>query len=165
MCGTVEFFYLSVMKKFELGKRHKLCGAVAVDRLFTAADSRSALCYPLRGVWREGERRSDASAQFQFVITVPKKRLRHAVDRVAARRRIREAYRLTHGRVEQSRGEEGGDTPLDMAFVYVANRVLPSASIHAAMERLLAKIHNVNKKVQNKPPERNETAEDVEPAD
>lgn len=165
MCGSVEFFYLSVMKKFELGKRHKLCGAVAVDRLFTAADSRSALCYPLRGVWREGERRSDASAQFQFVITVPKKRLRHAVDRVAARRRIREAYRLTHGRVEQSRGEEGGDAPLDMAFVYVANRVLPSASIHAAMERLLAKIHNVNKKVQNKPPERNETAEDVEPAD
>lgn len=153
------------MKKFELGKRHKLCGSVAVDRLFTAADSKSALCYPLRGVWREGERRSCASAQFQFVITVPKKRLRHAVDRVAARRRIREAYRLTHGRVEEKRGDEGGDTPVDMAFVYVANRVLPSASIHAAMERLLSKIHNVNDKVHTKPPERDEAAEDNKPAD
>lgn len=163
MWGTADFFYLSVMKKFELGKRHKLCGAVAVDRLFTAADSKSALCYPLRGVWRDGERRDGGGAQYQFVITVPKKRLRHAVDRVAARRRIREAYRLTHGRVEEACGGAGGETPVDMAFVYVANRVLPSSAIHAAMERLLVKIHNVNNKVRNKSPEGDEAAEDDKP--
>lgn len=134
------------MKRFELGKRHKLCGAVAVDRLFSAADSQSALCYPLKGVWRRAVRRADGDAPFKFVISVPKKRLRHAVDRVAARRRIREAYRLTHGRVEEACGIAADCGAMaDMAFVYVANRVLPSASIHAAMERLLLKIHNVDK--------------------
>lgn len=134
------------MKKFELGKRHKLCGAVAVDRLFTAGDSRSALCYPIKGVWREAARRADGDAPCKFVITVPKKRLRHAVDRVAARRRIREAYRLTRARVEEAcSAENGGVADLDIAFVYVANRVLPSASIHAAMERLLGKIHEAGK--------------------
>ena len=133
------------MKQFELGKRHKLCGAVAVDRLFTSADSKSALCYPLKGVWREAGRRVSGDAAFKFVITVPKKRLRHAVDRVAARRRIREAYRLNHGRVEAAAAEGEGAVPeLDIAFVYVANKVLPSPVIHAAMERLLGKIHNVN---------------------
>lgn len=134
------------MKRFELGKRHKLCGAVAVDRLFSAADSQSALCYPLKGVWCPAGRRTAGDAPFKFVISVPKKRLRHAVDRVAARRRIREAYRLTHGRVEDARGDvEAEGAMTDMAFVYVANRVLPSASIHAAMERLLLKIHNIEK--------------------
>lgn len=131
------------MKKFELGKRHKLCGAVAVDRLFTDRSSSSALCYPLRGVWREAAARKEGDAPFKFVVTVPKKRLRHAVDRVAARRRIREAYRLNHGRIEEQRGADSA-LPLDMAFVYVANRVLPSATIHAAMERLLRKIHHID---------------------
>lgn len=132
------------MKKFELGKRHKLCGVIAVDRLFTSADSQSALCYPLKGVWRAASGRAEGDAPCKFVITVPKKRLRHAVDRVAARRRVREAYRLTHGRVEDCHAGDGETPLLDIAFVYVANRVLPSAAIHAAMERLLGKIHNVN---------------------
>ncbi|MBD5246643.1 MAG: hypothetical protein HDS54_00575 [Barnesiella sp.] len=131
------------MKKFELGKRHKLCGAVAVDRLFTDRESRSALCYPLRGVWREATVRREGDARFQFVVTVPKKRLRHAVDRVAARRRIREAYRLNHGGIEECRHDDGG-APVDMAFIYVANSVLPSTAIHAAMKRLLGKIHNID---------------------
>lgn len=140
---SVGFIYLRGMKHFELGKRHKLCGAVAVDRLFTSAQSRSALCYPLRGVWGDAHSRAEGDAPCKFVVTVPKKRLRHAVDRVAVRRRIREAYRLIHGRVEESCGAEEGGRKVDVAFVYVADRVLPSANIHAAMERLLSKIHDV----------------------
>lgn len=130
------------MKRFELGKRHKLCGTVAVDRLFTSPQSSSALCYPLRGVWGAAGSRRNGDAPYKFVVTVPKKRLRHAVDRVAVRRRIREAYRLVHGRVEELRAG-GDDGYIDMAFVYVADRVLPSAVIHGAMERLLFRIHDV----------------------
>lgn len=130
------------MKQFELGKRHKLCGAVAVDRLFTAGDSHSALCYPLRGVWRNASRRVEGDAPFKFVVTVPKKRLRHAVDRVTMRRRIREAYRLIHGKIEATAAE---DAPADIAFVYVADRIVSSKAVHAAMERLLGKIHNVKR--------------------
>lgn len=129
------------MKRFDLGKRHKLCGATAVDRLFTSASSQSALCYPLRGVWGRASRRKEGDAPFQFVVTVPKKRLRHAVDRVAVRRRVREAYRLNHGAIEEATGAVNGGVSVDMAFVYVADRVLPSAVIHAAMQRLLNKIH------------------------
>lgn len=135
------------MKQYELGKRHKLCSQVAVEKLFTSDDSQSALCYPLRGVWRQGVRRqgSDA-ASYQFVVTVPKKRLRHAVDRVAVRRRIREAYRLNHGSIEEARSPEASAQPVDIAFVYVANRVMPSSAIHSAMVKLLGKIHDVDVK-------------------
>lgn len=135
------------MKQYELGKRHKLCSQVAVEKLFTSDDAQSALCYPLRGVWRNGLRREGSdSASFQFVITVPKKRLRHAVDRVAVRRRIREAYRLNHGRIEDARNPEASSAPIDIAFVYVANRIMPSSAIHSAMVRLLGKIHDVDLK-------------------
>lgn len=128
------------MKQYELGKRHKLCGTMTVNNLFIGNDSKNALCYPLRGVWRNGSRRNDGDAPFKFVITVPKKRLRHAVDRVTMRRRIREAYRLIHQRVEDAY-KASETTPLDIAFVYVADRVIPSSTVHAAMEKLLGKIH------------------------
>lgn len=135
------------MKQFELGKRYKLCGEIRVNKLFTGGDSQSALCYPLKGVWRKGETRRGDGATCQFVITVPKKRLRHAVDRVAARRRIREAYRLTHGRIEaESRAIGNEEELIDVAFIYVANKVLPSVNIHAAMARLLGKIYKLSQK-------------------
>lgn len=128
------------MKQYELGKRHKLCGTMTVNNLFIGNDSKNALCYPLRGVWRNGSRRNEEDAMFKFVITVPKKRLRHAVDRVTMRRRIREAYRLIHQRVEEAFHADGS-VPLDIAFVYVADHVIPSSTVHAAMEKLLGKIH------------------------
>lgn len=66
------------------------------------------------------------------MISVPKKRLRHAVDRVAMRRRIREAYRLlrdSHPLPDGSR--------FDLAFVYVDSRLQPYAKIQASVSRLL----------------------------
>ena len=67
-----------------------------------------------------------------FLISVPKKRLRHAVDRVAMRRRIREAYRLHHREFPLEEGIR-----LDVAFVYVANGLSTYSEIERAMLRLL----------------------------
>lgn len=123
------------MPGLRLYKKEKLCSATAVSRLFErSGDVQSALAYPLRAVWRtDAGRRSDAP--IAFVITVPKKRLRHAVDRVAMRRRIREAYRLARPRFPLA-----DDTRLDVAFIYVADRLRPYASVEAAMNSLLSKI-------------------------
>ncbi len=73
-----------------------------------------------------------SDAPVAFLISVPKKRLHHAVERVTMRRRIREAYRLNHlsyALPEASR--------LDVAFVYVADRLCPYAGIERAMKKLL----------------------------
>lgn len=124
------------MKQFGLGKHHKLCSPVAIGRLFTDGTTQKALAYPLRALWRDSSGRRDSDAFYRFVITVPKKRVRRAVDRVAVRRRIREAYRLNHSATEPAE-----PSAKDIAFVYVANDVLPSAIVHNAMQRLLYKIH------------------------
>lgn len=124
------------MQQFSLGKEHKLCAKVAVDRLFGPDGcGRGVMAYPLRAVWAENPGRTRGN-QVQFMITVPKKRIRHAVDRVKVRRRIREAYRLA--RPAQVAPAEG--KVIDIAFVYVSNQTEPYARIEKAMRRLLDKI-------------------------
>ncbi len=120
-----------------LYKREKLCSVTAIDTLFDRTGGSVAFTsYPLRVVWRNNGNRKSG---MQFMISVPKKRLRHAVDRVAVRRRVREAYRL-------GRGVLGDvvDMSLDIAFVYLADKVLPSPMIHAAMRKALEKVRVAN---------------------
>lgn len=128
------------MKQFSLGKGHKLCAKIAVDRLFApSGNSHAAISFPLRAVWAENEGRLRGE-QVQFMITVPKKRIRHAVDRVTVRRRVREAYRLQRPLLVKPVGE----LPLDIAFVYISNTPEPYARIEKAMKRLLDKIFSVD---------------------
>lgn len=125
------------MKTFGLGKSHKLCSKIAVDRLFATREAgNTLLAFPLRAVWAENPSRSTGE-KVQFLITVPKKRLRHAVDRVTMRRRIREAYRLARPAFASARQ----DAPaLDIAFIYVANALEPYARVEKAMHRILCKL-------------------------
>ena len=90
------------MSTNRLPKAHRLCSKTAIDRLFAARcapqGGGSALAYPLRAVWAPAMPPRDAAPTarppVKFLISIPKKRLRHAVDRVLMRRRVREAYRL-----------------------------------------------------------------------
>lgn len=118
-----------------LYKKQKLCSSVAIDLLFASgADSRRALAYPLRAIWRENPgRRCDAP--LQMLISVPKKRLRHAVDRVKMRRRVREAFRLNQSAYPLPEGAR-----VDMAFIYVANGLESYAAVEQAVCRLLDKM-------------------------
>lgn len=123
------------MKGLRLYKKEKLCSPVAIEQLFSRRSGvKTALCYPLRAVWRQNpQRKSDAPVA--FVISVPKKRLRHAVDRVQMRRRIRESYRLARPGFPMPEGAR-----LDVAFIYVANKLRDYASVEHAMHKLLSKI-------------------------
>lgn len=123
------------MKEYGLYKKEKLCSVVAIDQLFGVGGAEfSRLAYPLRMVARRNSRRA-SDATVQFLISVPKKRLRHAVDRVLMRRRIRETYRLNHRSYVLSDGEK-----LDVAFIYVANKCENYASVERAMNKLLASL-------------------------
>ena len=121
------------MKKYGLGKKDKLCSLVAIEQLFGAGGADfSTLAFPLRAVARPNPRRS-SDAPVAFLIPIPKKRLRHAVDRVAMRRRVREAYRLNRHAYPRPEG-----TRVDMAFIYVADRLKSYRSVERAMHRILS---------------------------
>jgi len=81
------------MGENKLYKSEKLCSKIEIERLYSQGTS--VICYPLRAVYliinaSDTERFVPA----RFLISIPKKRIRHAVDRVLLRRRTRESYRL-----------------------------------------------------------------------
>lgn len=120
------------MKKFGLYKKQKLCSTRAIEHLFSADGAEfSRLSFPLRAVsCRDDSRGSDAP--LAILISVPKKRLRHAVDRVLMRRRIREAFRLNHHDCHLP-----GGLKIDLAFIYVANTLEPYAVVEKAVKSIL----------------------------
>ncbi len=122
------------MPRFTLPKSTKLCSTTAIDRLFIREAAKGCVAYPLRAVWRYDTERV-AGDPMQFMITIPKKRLHHAVDRVTMRRRVREAYRLTRHEFTVNMSEE---QRLDIAFIYLADKLLPYFNIEKAMRRILA---------------------------
>lgn len=137
------------VKQFGLLKKEKLCSVTAIDTLFGPGGAEfSTLAYPLRAMGRNNPRRS-SDAQVTFLISVPKKRLRHAVDRVAMRRRIREAYRLNRHLCILPE-----DSRIDLAFVYVADKLKSYAAVERAVKRILSALSaKYKEKVANTSPE------------
>lgn len=133
-------------KGLRLYKREKLCSVTAIDRLFAGRPAKGNvttdkygaigchLAYPLRMVYAENPGRGGVAVK--FLISVPKKRLRHAVDRVTMRRRIREAYRHVRGPVT----DVSPASRWDVAFIYVADKLCDYRRVLSSMQRLMAEI-------------------------
>lgn len=119
---------------FKLKKDEKLCSRTAVDLLF--GEGKSLMAFPLRAAYRLRPR---GEHPVQFLISIPKKRIRHAVGRVTLRRRVREAYRLNRRDLLQA---PLGETAwgVDIAFVYLDSSLAPYSVINEKMISLLNRI-------------------------
>lgn len=118
--------------RLKLRKSEKLCSLNAINALFAGSGTKGALAFPLRMVWRVRPC-APGVVPVRFFISVPKKRLRHAVDRVTMRRRIREAYRLNRDLI-------AGGVCADVAFIYVGGDLRPYARVESAMRKLLPQL-------------------------
>lgn len=72
-------------------KNERLCKKSVIEKLY--AEGRSVAAFPLRAVYLPVEPEEGTPAA-TVLISVSKKRFRHAVDRNLVKRRLREAYRL-----------------------------------------------------------------------
>ena len=92
----------------------------------------AALFYPIRVVWTFNVRRINGVESPCVLISVPKKKIKHAVDRVKVRRRIREAWRLQ---------QPANVLPaVDVALTYVAQKVEDYHVIEAAVNKIICKL-------------------------
>jgi ribonuclease P protein component len=119
---------------YKLKKEEKLCSRTAVDRLF--GEGKSLMAFPLRAAYRLRPR---GEHPVQFLISIPKKRIRKAVGRVTLRRRVREAYRLNRRELLQGPLEQAG-WGVDIAFVYLDSNPAPYSVIDEKMRSLLSRI-------------------------
>lgn len=131
-------------------KSERLRHRTLVERVFGARQTMYE--YPLRMSWyafSEEELRGcfrdtipAGVAALQMMVTVPKKKRRHAVDRVRMRRLIREAYRLRRRPLRAAIEALPDVRTLSVAFVYLANENVPMATIEQKMDILLQKLIN-----------------------
>ena len=119
------------MSDRSLPRTERLRSLGAIRRLFD--EGQSGFVFPFRYVWYA---ETDAVPSVEVLFSVPKRHHKRANRRNLLRRRTKEAYRLqkellTH-RVETLN--------LDLALVYTATDLLPSAKIAHAVRKILETI-------------------------
>ena len=117
-------------------KQERIVSHQLIETLFEKGDSQSLAAYPLRVIYTQTERRPDC-AETQILISVPKKRFKHAVDRNKVKRQVREAYRknkhLLSGSVSEGK-------QLLIAFVWLSDKHCTSAEVEKRVVSLLQKM-------------------------
>ena len=135
-------------ERLTLRKSAKLCHRTLVQDLFQKGKSvysgpirvtfRALSDEELKGSFKEAV--PDLMGPVQFMITVPKKKRRHAVDRVLMRRRIREAFRLQWHPLRQRIQADPAIRTLSLAIVYMDTTNAGMETISAAVGSALSKV-------------------------
>lgn len=108
-------------------------------RLF--AEGSSFVAYPLRIVFLSSPT-PKPNAPLAILISVPKKRFKHAVDRNRIKRLVREAFRLQKDKLGQKLRSQG--CSISFAAVYLKNELPDYKTIYRAIGKTLHRLEREN---------------------
>lgn len=127
-----------------LTKTERLTSQLVIDKLFAGGNA-SMAAFPLRIVYmqmekQEGSQQLDGAQQppVSILVSVPKKRFRHAVDRNRMKRLVREAYRLNKHILWNALQEK--NFRLAIAFVCITDTLPTFRSVNKSMRKALIRI-------------------------
>lgn len=112
-------------------KAERICLQKEIEELFTPGNAKGITNYPIRMVYRYVTRENETEPRVKVLVSVSKKRLHHAVDRVRAKRQMREAYRLN---------KPSGERAANIALIWLANEPQESSVVHQKIQELLSKL-------------------------
>ena len=122
---------------FRFRKAERITSLKDIEHLFERGCSSSVNVSPLLAVWQQRPAvTADGRRSVKVLVSVAKKRLRHAVDRNRAKRQIREAYRLHREQLDRVVADSGKE--LLIAFVWQSDTLEPTERVSEAMRRILA---------------------------
>ncbi len=130
-------------ENFSFKKNERLHHIKLINHLFENGES--FMIFPFRVQYLFIDKKEENS-NVQILISIPKKRIKKAVDRNLIKRRTREAYRQTKhillNKVPQNKS-------LIFAIIYSANEVLNYAKIDKFMEKFIGKMEkNIEKSIE-----------------
>ena len=122
--------------RFTFRKRERMVSLKLIESLFGGGCSQSVAAFPLRAVYMLSERQRD-DAPVQLLISVPKKRFHHAVDRNRVKRQVREAFRQHKDLLCQVVPE---GQRLLLAFIWLSDEHRPSKEVEGRIVSLMRRI-------------------------
>ena len=117
-------------------KEERIVSNLLIETLFEKSISQSLTAYPLRAVFLKTEHR-EGCAPVQLLISVPKKRFKHAVDRNRVKRQIREAYRKNKALLDNT--VEDGEMLL-IAIIWLTDKHFATSDVEKKMISLMKQI-------------------------
>lgn len=120
---------------FRLGKPYKLCSKKTIQSLFETGNSLNSFPFSSRFNLLTVEK----GTPFQFVVSVPKKNFKSAVERNRIKRLMKESIRLNKNILEQ---EIQAGRQLALFLIYTSKEELSFEIINQKMIKLLNKISN-----------------------
>ena len=122
--------------RFTFRKRERIVSLKLIESLFGGGCSQSVAAFPLRAVYMLTERQT-GDTPVQLLISVPKKRFKHAVDRNRVKRQIREAYRH-HKHLLSETVPEGKQ--LLIAFIWLSDKHSTTQEVEKRVVSLLQRM-------------------------
>lgn len=117
-------------------KEERVVSQKLIDELFTGGHSHSLAAFPLRVIFMSKEHQ-EGQRPVRVLISVPKKRFHHAVDRNRVKRQIREAYRRHKSLIVD---QVPPSQMLVIAFVWLSDQLQPSTIVDSRVKNLLERI-------------------------
>ena len=125
------------MKEYGLTKSERLYLREEISALFESR--RRFVCYPYRVVWRLEEPSEEPSEEpLKVLISVPKRLIRHAVDRNTIKRRTREAWRLQKGPLRALAAEQ--EATLLVGLLYIGDHVSRSERLYSSVSKSITRL-------------------------
>ena len=134
------------LKKQGFPKQERIVSQKQIDELFSSGQSHSLTAFPLRAIYlvRKSlcksvakEEKPCESVAIQLLLSVPKRRFKHAVDRNRVKRQLREAFRKNK---ELLASAIPYGQCVSLAFIWMTDKHMPSDDVEQHVINLLKRI-------------------------
>ena len=125
-------------RRYTFNKNERLCSKKLIERLF-AGGNKSFPTFPLRVVYMPLSSEENI-ADISILISVPKKRFKHAVKRNLVKRQIREAYRQNKYILLDVLKAKETNFKIILAFIWLDNKIYSTKLVENKVKKLLTHI-------------------------